>query len=508
MNSSSRILGGLYGSLIGDALGVPVEFSSRSACKANPVTGMRANGMHYQRAGTWSDDGSLLLCSVESLVEKGFDVEDMGKRMLRWFDLGHWAAHGLVFDIGNATRVALDRISLGTSAEQSGGRGVHDNGNGSIMRILPVVLDGLGLDEEAFCHRIERASAITHAHERSKMACVFFGMMVRALMGGLYPQNALNQAQACFAGRYERSSEFSHFAQVMKNDLAQEFEHEIESSGYVIDTLTASIWCLLTTNSFSECVLKAVNLGDDTDTTGCVAGGLAGVFYGVEAIPANWFAALPRKSDLTMLFQGFLGKNMDVKNELLPTHFSDTHLFASPSESIRDAQLQVLQADITQLDVDAIVNAANSSLLGGGGVDGAIHRAAGPDLLAECRLLNGCRTGEAKMTKGHRLKARHIIHTVGPIWNGGKNGEADKLRACYTNSLRLAAEAGLQSIAFPCISTGVYRYPADDAAAIAVRTVSQFMENPSSIQRVIFCCFSDPDRRCYETPIGGSTTQP
>ena len=160
--------------------------------------------------------------------------------------------------------------------------------------------------------------------------------------------------------------------------------------------------------------------------------------------------------------------------------------------------LQVLQADITQLDVDAIVNAANSSLLGGGGVDGAIHRAAGPELLAECRMLNGCRTGEAKITKGYRLKARHVIHTVGPVWNGGKSGERDKLRACYTNSLRLAAENGLQSIAFPCISTGVYRFPADEAAKIAVESVRTFLETPCSIEKVLFCCFSEADRARYE----------
>ena len=161
--------------------------------------------------------------------------------------------------------------------------------------------------------------------------------------------------------------------------------------------------------------------------------------------------------------------------------------------------LQVLQSDITQLDVDAIVNAANTSLMGGGGVDGAIHRAAGQQLVAECMTLNGCPTGEARITKGYRLKARHVIHTVGPVWHGGRNGERELLQSCYRNSLELAAKHGLQSIAFPCISTGVYRFPADQAAEIAVGSVRQFLETPSSIRTVIFCCFSEADRVKYET---------
>jgi ADP-ribosyl-[dinitrogen reductase] hydrolase len=311
ISKRERVLGGLWGSLVGDALGVPVEFLSRDEVRQNRVTGMRGHGTHHQPAGTWSDDSSLLLCSAKSLVQHEFDTQDMGERFRAWYQEEIWTPHGRVFDVGVTTSEALRRISKGIRAELAGADGQFSNGNGSLMRILPVSLRFTDEPTKQLLDRVHRASAITHRHPRSQMACGPHALFVRQLLKGSAASVAFKCALDEFRLFYDAdpywAAELDDFQVVLSGDLAGRAEIDMESDGYVIHTLNASLWSLLTTTSFEECVLKAVNLGGDTDTTGCVAGGLAGVLYGLENIPTEWRKSLTRFEDVNRLFLNFVG---------------------------------------------------------------------------------------------------------------------------------------------------------------------------------------------------------
>ena len=300
-----RIEGGILGSLVGDALGVPVEFSQRPERQSDPVMNMRSYGCWSQPPGTWSDDGALLLCTAESLLN-GVDLDLAGRNYLRWWQSGHFAARGEVFDIGVATERALLRISEGELAARAGGITELDNGNGALMRILPLALRFPSAAPAALIGLAGDFSAITHGHARSRLACGLLCLVAQGLARGETALDAWRQAVACFnTAAIFPAAEATYFSRVCSPDFPNTGEDAINSTGYVIDTLEAALWSLLQGGSFSDITLRAVNLGGDTDTTGCVAGGLAGVLHGRSAIPAVWLKTLPQHEGLNALLPAF-----------------------------------------------------------------------------------------------------------------------------------------------------------------------------------------------------------
>lgn len=300
---------GIFGVCIGDALGVPVEFKSRETLKKFPVENMQEFGSWNQPKGTWSDDSSLTLCIAEELT-KGYDLEKIGQSFVKWVKYGHWTAHGKLFDIGGTTRHSIARLIKGESAKFSGNIFEEDNGNGSLMRTLPLAFY-LKEEEniEKLYQTVKEVSSITHGHFRSVFACFIYVIFAIELIKGKDKKQAYNHIQKAaleFAGvQGFNPKEIQLFERILKNDISKYKEDTISSSGYVLHSLEASLWCFLNTESYSEAVLKAVNLGDDTDTTGAITGGIAGIYYGFENIPKDWIDVLARKEDIEKLCEKF-----------------------------------------------------------------------------------------------------------------------------------------------------------------------------------------------------------
>jgi len=303
--SEEQVLGGLFGVCIGDALGVPVEGCSRFFLKRNPVQGFGYSGISRRVPdGWWSDDSSLTLCTAESLVEtgkKGIDLRDMGNRFCMWLHEGHWTPGGKAFGIGYTTAEALERIRSGVAPQQAGGRDEYSNGNGSLMRILPLALYLFGERGGDSFEQVHDVSSITHGHPRSHVACGIYVQFAQHLLVGDGLQQSYEATKREVVCRYQVTlyrEELAHYARVLEGDISCLDEHDVRSSGYVVDTLEASLWCLLSGRSFGESVLNAVNLGGDTDTTGAVTGGLAGLLYGFRSIPTAWLDRVARRDDI------------------------------------------------------------------------------------------------------------------------------------------------------------------------------------------------------------------
>lgn len=291
----------LFGVAVGDALGVPFEFRSRENISKDPATDMIGYGTYQLPAGTWSDDSSLTFCLAEALSVE-FDLKTIAKNFRRWYYENFWTPHGNVFDIGITTRNAISRLNDTMEPEFAGDSDEHSNGNGSLMRILPLLFYTKGKPIEERFRIIKNVSSITHGHIRSAIACFYYLEFANGILLGkdkmqLYAE--LQETVPEFLRSFSvKEFEIEKFQRLFTGNIYEFNEEDIFSSGYVLHTLEASIWCLLTTKNYKDAVLLAVNLGEDTDTTAAVTGGLAGLLYGYETIPGEWKGQLARFADI------------------------------------------------------------------------------------------------------------------------------------------------------------------------------------------------------------------
>lgn len=317
------ILSGIVGLVVGDALGVPVEFKKRKELKTNPVKGMRAFGIHYQPAGTWSDDSSMTLATLDSL-RNGLNYEDIMDAFVAWYEKSKYTALDEVFDIGDTTLRALKRYAEGESALKSGSTAEDENGNGSLMRVLPILFylkNTYGEDffenKDAF-EIIHNISRLTHAHNISLIACGIYISIANSLLKHKTIKKGVEDGIRIAFKYYESKTEFSNdlkqYDRLNQKDFKNIEEEFINSNGYVVSTLEASIWCLLNSTSYEEAVLKAVNLGEDTDTTGAVTGSLAGLYYGYQQLPKLWVDKVIRINQIKKLCEMYVDKIEHMDN--------------------------------------------------------------------------------------------------------------------------------------------------------------------------------------------------
>ena len=304
MNSLNKDI--LLGTAIGDALGLPIQFLDREVIAKNPVTTMVGYGQFDVPAGTWSDDSSLSLCLAESLCN-GYDLNDISNNFIKWMFEGYWTPFNKAFDIGNTTYFAIVNLRNGISPHLAGMDRERDNGNGSLMRILPLVPYILNMKEEDRFRIIGEVSSLTHRHPRSILACIAlceFAIQYINLQSVEEAYQAMQQTILQLLKKemfIEEDIPFKRLVSLSYEEFKAIELKDIRSTGYVIDTLEASLWCIFNTTSYKDAVLKAVNLGDDANTVGAITGGLAGIIYGYDTIPSEWLEVLAKKDDIIEL---------------------------------------------------------------------------------------------------------------------------------------------------------------------------------------------------------------
>ncbi len=305
-DGENKLYGGLFGFCVGDALGVPVEFSTREERKRDTVKEMRAYGTYHQPFGTWSDDTSLTLCLIDA-INKGYSIERVAKNFMNFYKKGDFTPYGEVFDIGSSTRDSIIKMCTGIDPLDCGGKAENDNGNGALMRILPIAFYGRKFAEPELMKLVEEVVSLTHGHKRSKLACIFYVEFVIQVILGYEKEKALDKTIEFINNNCKEiyMDELANFRKILSKKIINVTEDEIKSTGYVIDTLEAVLWIFFHTNGYRETILKAINLGGDTDTIAAIVGGIAGIYYGINDIPQKWLQSIAKKEELYQMFEQF-----------------------------------------------------------------------------------------------------------------------------------------------------------------------------------------------------------
>jgi ADP-ribosylglycohydrolase len=322
-NLLEKIKSGVIGVVVGDALGVPYEFLSKIDMRENPISGMIGYGSHNQPPGTWSDDSSLTFCLMEGLMD-GYNTQRIANKFIAWYNDSYWTPHGDVFDIGVATRQSIFYMEKGHSPEICGGFDEYSNGNGSLMRILPLVFFIRNIDTiEKRYQYVKEVSSLTHAHLRSVIACFIYVEYALELLKTTPKIEAYqvmkNRVNAYLEKEDINPKELGFYYDILKEDIYKLKEERISGNGYVVSSLKASLWCFINTDNYKDAVFKAINLGEDTDTTAAITGGLAGLYYGLQDIPEEWINTIAKKDqiyDLILRFYNALVDENTIKTVL------------------------------------------------------------------------------------------------------------------------------------------------------------------------------------------------
>lgn len=553
-----RIRGSLVGGAIGDALGYAVEFQQEDQIfrkygvegiteydlvngKAlisddTQMTLFTANGIlvgatRLSMRGIGRDPKSYVSCAyLDWLKTQQSDIKTVNSYK-RFTEEGgcSW-----LLDVpelysrrapGNTCLSAMETRAEGEYVDSFIDSPINKSkGCGGIMRIAPLALlyrigENVHCDIDQIDKEAAELAAITHSHSLGYMPAAVVSHIISRILCShdeMSLKEIVFEARDTVARLFAGDKHLPEFIDIINRAVRLSEEKDVADldnihalgEGWVAEeTLGIALYCALKyQDDFSKAVITSVNHKGDSDSTGAVTGNILGALVGYEAIESKWKKNLELMDVILEVADDLchgcqMSEYSHYYDQAWVTKYMSMHRYQEPKKLA--TELRTIKGDITkQSDVEAIVNAANTSLLGGGGVDGAIHRAAGRQLLEECRKLNGCKTGEAKLTGAYKLPCKYIIHTVGPIWHGGNQDEGKLLAACYRNSLQIAVDQGIRSVAFPSISTGVYRFPKEKAAGIAVKTVNQFVEaNPGKIDLVEWILFDEDTLNIYENAL-------